>query len=342
VLVGSVDACGLGPGEPSRTCTFSYPPGSQQPVEVQAAPGSAFVGWLGACTGSGPCTVTMNGPRQLTATFVALPPVTLALTASSVSGGAGTVTAGAGRECTAGPDAPATCSFPVEAGSILTIEAMPAAGSTFRGWWGACTGTGPCVVTMDGARAVTARFGPDNRPPVAHAGGPYTGVRNMPVTFDGSGSSDPDGDPLIIYLWEFGDGTSGYGVTPSHVYTTRGTFQVFLWVFDGQETSGTVTTVTIGNAPPLAQAGPDQAVRSLFPVTLDGRASSDPDGSIAAYSWRRVAGPAVSLTGASTAQARFTSPLVPPSATVVLEFELRVTDNDGTSRVDRVLVTVTR
>src|SRR2546427_5576075 len=35
-------------------------------------------------------------------------------------------------------------------------------------------------------------------PPRADAGGPYTGTVNTPVSFDGTGSSDPNGDPLLF------------------------------------------------------------------------------------------------------------------------------------------------
>lgn len=44
-------------------------------------------------------------------------------------------------------------------------------------------------------------------PPVADANGPYTGVEGIPVTFDASGSYDPDGI-IVLYEWDFdGDGT---------------------------------------------------------------------------------------------------------------------------------------
>ncbi|HKQ20194.1 MAG TPA: PKD domain-containing protein, partial [Candidatus Eisenbacteria bacterium] len=84
-----------------------------------------------------------------------------------------------------------------------------------------------------------------NRAPIADAGGPYTGVVNVPKTFDGSGSSDPDGD-VLTYAWTFGDGGVGSGVSPTHTYTTPGIYDVTLTVSDPGPLSDTdETTATI-------------------------------------------------------------------------------------------------
>src|SRR5689334_10978010 len=62
-----------------------------------------------------------------------------------------------------------------------------------------------------------------NRPPVGIAGGPYTGSVGQPIRFDGSRSTDPDGDALS-YLWNFGDESSGVCVNPLHIYSTSGVY----------------------------------------------------------------------------------------------------------------------
>lgn len=74
---------------------------------------------------------------------------------------------------------------------------------------------------------------PANRRPVANAGGPYHGVAGAPVEFDGSQSSDPDGNPLG-YSWSFGDGNNALGATPLHTYSGDGVFDVVLEVSDRQ------------------------------------------------------------------------------------------------------------
>jgi PKD repeat protein len=179
-----------------------------------------------------------------------------------------------------------------------------------------------------------------NQPPVANAGGPYSGVRNQAIAFNGSGS-DPDGDALT-YSWHFGDGATGTGANPTHAYATLETFTVTLVVNDGSTDSvPATTTVTITNRPPVANAGPDKTVQPRTNVTLDGRGSSDPDGIIVAYAWRQVSGPPVTLSGPNTSVATFTAPKV-SSGTVTLVFELTVTDDNGATAADQVVVTVTR
>jgi PKD repeat protein len=83
-----------------------------------------------------------------------------------------------------------------------------------------------------------------NQAPTADAGGPYTGTLSAPVSFDGSGSTDPDGDALT-YDWDFGDGQTGTGVTTQHTYAAEGTFTVTLTVSDGTLTDTDTTTATI-------------------------------------------------------------------------------------------------
>src|SRR5260370_20784646 len=80
-----------------------------------------------------------------------------------------------------------------------------------------------------------------NQPPVANAGGPYQGIVAQAVQFDGSGSTDPEKD-IATYAWDFGDGTMGSGVNPTHMYAAAGTFIVKLTVTDTGGLSNTPQT----------------------------------------------------------------------------------------------------
>ncbi|MBN2132289.1 MAG: carboxypeptidase regulatory-like domain-containing protein, partial [Sedimentisphaerales bacterium] len=98
---------------------------------------------------------------------------------------------------------------------------------------------------------------PANRPPVADADGPYTGQVAQPVTFDGSGSYDPDaGDSIVSYEWDLdndGQYDDATGVTVQHTWSAAGSGTVGLRVTDSFGDSGVdSSTYTIEEGP---QAG---------------------------------------------------------------------------------------
>lgn len=88
----------------------------------------------------------------------------------------------------------------------------------------------------------TVTISASNDAPVADAGGPYSGQPGVAVTFDGSQSFDPDGGDLN-YAWNFGDGGQASGVSPVHVYSSTGTFNVSLTVSDDQGEENTAQTI---------------------------------------------------------------------------------------------------
>ena len=195
-----------------------------------------------------------------------------------------------------------------------------------------------------GSTSVTTTVSVQNRVPVANAGGPYSGYRNTPITFAGSGT-DPDGDGLS-YGWSFGDGTTGTGPNPTHSYATTGSYSAVLVVSDGEASSAPatamVTVIDLPNQPPAANAGPDQTVKKETTVRLNGTGSSDLDGTITSYRWRQVSGTSVRLKNASSAIAEFRAPEPKSKTPITLVFELKVTDNSGATATDQVTVTVTR
>ena len=93
----------------------------------------------------------------------------------------------------------------------------------------------------------------------------------------------------------------------------------------------------MGDASPLANAGPDQSVDENLTVILNGSGSVD-DLGISSYSWLQISGVPVSLSNTSIVNPQFMSP--PVSAVEVLEFELTVTDTAGQTDSDIVQVIV--
>lgn len=69
------------------SCSHLYASGTSIPLTQAAGSGHSFTSWSGACTGSGSCTVVMDGDKSVTATFASTPggPVSCALSASPSS-----------------------------------------------------------------------------------------------------------------------------------------------------------------------------------------------------------------------------------------------------------------
>src|SRR5207253_2651081 len=127
-----------------------------------------------------------------------------------------------------------------------------------------------------------------NRPPTANAGGPYRGVAGTPIALNGTTSQDPDADPLT-YAWDFGDGASGTGATPSHTYAAASTYTVRLTVSDGHFSTGPAAVqvlVAAANRPPTANAGGPYAGATGTPIVFDASDSRDPDNDTPlTYAW---------------------------------------------------------
>lgn len=95
------------------------------------------------------------------------------------------------------------------------------------------------------ADTFTITRGAPNEPPVAAF---TSNCTDLACTFDGSGSSDPDGT-ITGYAWNFGDNSSGTGAAPSHTYAAAGAYPVTLTVTDNGGVARSLTknvTVTGG------------------------------------------------------------------------------------------------
>jgi hypothetical protein len=130
-------------------CTEAYADDTDVTLSAVADPGSTFLGWAGACSGTATCLVDMTGARSVVATFQRSEhPLTLQVS------GEGTVTSSpAGIAC------PGDCDELYPDGTSVTLTATPGAGSTLGTWAGNCSGDAPtCVLEMTGSRAATAIF----------------------------------------------------------------------------------------------------------------------------------------------------------------------------------------
>lgn len=180
---------------------------------------------------------------------------------------------------------------------------------------------------------------PPNAAPTADAGGPYAGTEGSPVAFDGSGSSDPDGDALT-YDWDFGDGSTGSGVAPTHAYAADGSYTLTLTVSDGEETAVAMTSAIVANVAPTVDAGADGSVASGETLDFSGT-FTDPGVLDAPWSWTIDWGTPPPTVGSTS---DMTVPIVASRQFCAVgdyAVTLAVTDKDGDTGTDTRTVTVT-
>jgi len=141
---------------------------------------------------------------------------------------------------------------------------------------------------------VTVHVGPATaRKPTANAGPGQTVKPGATVTLNGSGSSDPDGNPLT-YRWTLIVRPAGSTavlrgantVSPSFVADKPGIYMAQLIVNNGSlDSDASTVTITDVNTRPVANAGPGQSVNAGALVQLDGSRSTDADGNPLTYRW---------------------------------------------------------
>jgi hypothetical protein len=223
-----------------------------------------------------------------------------------------------------------TVTFPARATETLTFTVTSVSGSTWS-------------VGLAEIEAWGVPGGTVNHLPVAAAGADQSVDAGTPVQLDGTGSHDPDGSPLT-YSWTQAAGpavtlSSATAAQPTFTApSVAGTLRFALVVNDGVLNSipDTVAVTVVVHQPPVAVAGPDQAVPVGASVQLNGSGSYDPDGHPLTYSWTQTAGPAVTLSSTTSAQPTFTAPATPTS----LAFALVVNDGTSASTPDTVVIDV--
>jgi PKD repeat protein len=137
---------------------------------------------------------------------------------------------------------------------------------------------------------------PANNPPVADAGPAQAVFVGDLVRLDGTGSYDPDGDPIALYMWTMDTIPAGstanldnpFGDTPAFTPDLDGVYVISLIVTDGELESlaDTVSITAAFNQPPTAEATADP-IEGVAPLTVsfDGTGSFDPEGAALYADW---------------------------------------------------------
>ena len=210
------------------------------------------------------------------------------------------------------------------AGSGVTANHTYAAGGTY---------TVTLTVTDDDGATATKTASvtvAPNQAPVAS----FTDSENfLTLSVNGSGSSDAEG-PISSYAWSWGDGTAnGSGATATHTYAAAGTYTVGLTVTDAQGLTGTSSrSVVVSEAPNVPPTASFSHNESFLAMSVNGSASTDPDGTIVSYDWSWGDGTA----NGSGATASHTY-----AAAGTYSVTLTVKDDDGATATQTASVTVT-
>jgi uncharacterized repeat protein (TIGR02543 family) len=165
----------------------------------------ALAGILVSCGGSGggPTRVDTgsSGPSATAQRVVSSPGPTLEVTVQNASGGT-VVSSPSGIVCGT------ACFAAYNAGTLISLTAVPNTGYVFTGWYGACSGTSTCTVTASGAQTVSAGFDTAT-----------SAILNVSIAGQGTGSvsSVPSGISCGQYCTAtYGQGTSiTLAATPS-------------------------------------------------------------------------------------------------------------------------------
>jgi PKD repeat protein len=190
-----------------------------------------------------------------------------------------------------------------------------------------------------GSNSCSLLEAPVNHAPTADAGGPYAAAEGNILTFDGTRSTDPDGD-LLTYAWTFGDGVTATGARPTHSYADNGTYTITLVVTDTEGASAQATTsATITNVAPAVNAGADAAVQTGTAYQL--AASFTDPGSLDApwsvvVSWGDGS-PDLALVASAAGEVAASHTYAVSGSYAV---GVRVTDKDGAAGLDDVVVMV--
>jgi len=160
---------------------------------------------------------------------------------------------------------------------------------------------------------------------------PPSGQTGQSISFSASAFG---GSPPYTYSWNFGDGSTDVGATPSHAYSSSGIFDVTVTVTDSNsQTASGSQLITMSNPLPISQlsVGFDYQPRSVTTATTVTFTASVTGGTFP-YNYQWDLGDGATSSGANT------SHLYAYSGTYAIR--LTVTDNSGQSYSTSQTVTV--
>ncbi|MFT3818244.1 MAG: PKD domain-containing protein [Rubrivivax sp.] len=127
------------------------------------------------------------------------------------------------------------------------------------------------VLNVETSDSITPASASNQAPVAVISAAPTSGTAPVTVVFSGTGSSDPDGS-IASYEWTFGDGSTGSGVSTSHVYAAAGSYNAQLKVTDNQGLSASASVPITVSAPPTSPAIRVSSI-AMSLSTAGGRAS---------------------------------------------------------------------
>ncbi len=199
------------------------------------------------------------------------------------------------------------------------------------------------LTVTDGVDKVTSKpvvVEVGNHVPIAYAGEDFDVLPGEEVVVQGA-VSDGDNDPLELEWSQISGPTLALQGTDTDTVTftapnKKGPVVLALVAKDDEDKSPpSHVEIHIGNSPPLANAGPNQAVAESALVTLNGSGSGDPDGDELHVTWTQLTGPSITISDLHS----LTPTFVAPDWQCLLVFRLRVWDGTAV-RTDQVQVSV--
>jgi PKD repeat protein len=143
------------------------------------------------------------------------------------------------------------------------------------------------VTDIDGASDTdSTKCTLQNKPPIIILNGPYSVKEGEQITFNTTGTHDPDGE-IVSYLWDFDDGTKSTQTQPTHTYSEKGDYTIELLVTDNYEaeTKVTVKCTVSENKPPTSNANGPYTSNAEEEIYFTSTGTIDPDDTELYYLW---------------------------------------------------------